>query len=154
MSEHGVRIVWNRGTDAFARSKYSRVHEWRFDGGAVVRGSASPVNVPPGTADPAGVDPEEAFIAALSSCHMLWFLALASKAGFIVDSYDDDAIGSLTSDGKGGTAYFSRVTLRPKVVFSGKMPSATELDAIHHQAHDKCFIAASVKCEVVVESQH
>jgi organic hydroperoxide reductase OsmC/OhrA len=150
MSEHGVNVKWSRGTDEFKRSRYQRGHEWSFDGGQKVRGSASPGNVPAGTADPFGVDPEEAFVAALSSCHMLWFLALASKAGFVVDSYDDDAIGTLTPDGK-GSAFFSRVVLRPKIAFAGDAPSADALAKLHHEAHEKCFIANSVKSEVAIE---
>jgi organic hydroperoxide reductase OsmC/OhrA len=147
---HEARVTWRRGSDAFLGGRYSRAHEWSFDGGAVVPASASPANVPPGTADAAGVDPEEAFIAALSSCHMLWFLGLAARAGLTVDSYDDEAVGTISRNDR-GSPYFSRVALRPKIVFSGKTPTAAEITALHHQAHEKCHIANSVKAEVVIE---
>ena len=149
-AEHFARVEWVRGKDPFLAGRYSRAHAWRFDGGAVVAASASPANVPLGTADDAAVDPEEAFVASLSSCHMLWFLALAARDGFIVDTYDDDAMGTLTPDGR-GSAYFSRVALRPKVTFNGNAPDPRELALLHHQAHQKCFIANSIKAEVVVE---
>ena len=150
MSEHTARVVWSRGTDSFKGGRYSRAHTWHFDGGAVVPASASPANVPLGTADDAAVDPEEAFLASISSCHMLWFLALAARDGLTVDTYEDEVIAALAPDGR-GSAYFPRVTLRPKIAFSGKTPSATELFGLHHQAHEKCFIARSVKSEIVIE---
>ena len=100
--------------------------------------------------DPAGVDPEETFVAALSSCHMLWFLALAAKHGFIIDEYDDDAVGVLERNAEGKTA-MTRVTLRPAIRFSGREPSADELHGLHHESHEKCYIANSVKSEILVE---
>lgn len=151
MSEHVATISWQRGTAAFTDGKFSRRHSWRFDGGAEVTGSPAPAVVPPPLSDPAGVDPEEAFVASLSSCHMLFFLALASKKRFVVDSYEDTASGVLgkRADGKTG---MQTVTLRPKVVFSGEtMPTAEQIEALHHQAHELCYIANSVTTEVKVE---
>ena len=145
-------IRWNRtGDGAFAKGQYSRAHEWAFDGGAVVAASASPAHVPPGFADPAGVDPEEAFVASLSSCHMLFFLFFAGRAGFVVDSYVDEADGELGKNADGREA-MTRVTLRPRVTFSGdKQPSEAEIADLHHRSHEACFIANSVTTEVVVE---
>ena len=152
MSTYAATIRWSRsGEGDFAKGRYSRAHEWAFDGGAVVPASASPDNVPPGTADEAGVDPEEAFIAAISSCHMLFFVDYARRDGFVVDSYVDEAVGVMEkiSDGK---IAVTRVTLRPRVAFSGdKQPSADEISRLHHRAHEDCFIANSVKTDVTVE---
>jgi organic hydroperoxide reductase OsmC/OhrA len=151
LSNYTATIRWTRdpGTD-FAKGQYSRAHEWAFDGGAVVRASASPDNVPPGTADEAGVDPEEAFIAAISSCHMLFFLDYARRDGFVVDSYVDEAVGVMEKNGAGKTAV-TRVTLRPAVSFSGgRRPSAEEISDLHHRAHEDCFIANSVTTAVEV----
>ena len=150
MSTYTATIRWSReGGEGFAKGQYSRGHEWAFDGGAVVPASASPAHVPPGTADPAGVDPEEAFVASLSSCHMLFFLYFAQRAGLVVDSYADEADGVLGNlDGKQA---MTGVTLRPRVEWSGEAPSADKLAELHHQAHEACFIANSVKTEVTVE---
>ena len=150
MSTYTTTIRWNRnGTEGFAKGQYGRGHEWVFDGGAVVPASASPAHVPPGTADPAGVDPEEAFVASLSSCHMLFFLFFAQRAGLVVDSYVDEADGVLGNlDGKQA---MTRVTLRPRVEWGGDGPSDEKIAELHHQAHEACFIANSVKTEVVVE---
>ena len=152
MSTYTATIRWTRdpGTD-FTKGRYSRAHEWAFDGGAVVPASASPDNVPPGTADEAGVDPEEAFIAAISSCHMLFFVDYSRRAGFVVDSYVDEAIGVLEKRAD-GRIWVSRVTLRPSVEFSGdKHPTAEDIARLHHRAHEDCFIANSVSSEVTVE---
>ena len=152
MSTYTATIRWTRdpGTD-FTKGRYSRAHEWAFDGGAVVPASASPDNVPPGTADEAGVDPEEAFIAAISSCHMLFFVDYSRRAGFVVDSYVDEAIGVLEKRAD-GRIWVSRVTLRPSVEFSGdKHPTAEDIARLHHRAHEDCFIANSVTTEVVVQ---
>ncbi|MDQ2680059.1 MAG: OsmC family protein [Candidatus Eremiobacteraeota bacterium] len=144
MSEHCATIRWSRGTQIFADNRYSRAHVWRFDGGAEVPGSSSPHVVREPYSDASAVDPEEAFVAALSSCHMLVFLGLAARAGFVVDEYADDASGSMSKN-EHGKQYIARVTLRPKVAFSGdKRPSHDELVALHHGAHDDCFIANSV----------
>lgn len=150
MSRHLCNVAWQRGTQTFTDLQYQRGHEWRFDGGAVVRGSSSPHSVRLPFSDPAGVDPEEAFVAAVSSCHMLWFLALAAQQGFVVDSYDDQAEGELAAmdDGRKG---MKRVVLRPQVVFSGALlPDAAQVDALHHRAHEECYIANSIRGEVVV----
>ena len=151
MSKHTARVTWERGDQAFTDNRYSRVHAWRFDGGAEVRGSSSPDVVKPPLSDPAGVDPEEAFIASLSSCHMLWFLSLAAAKKFRVDSYDDEAEGVMGEDAQGRVA-MTRVTLRPMIRFSGDlMPTAADTEALHHAAHERCFIANSVKSDVRVE---
>lgn len=150
MSLHLCNVAWQRGTQAFTDLKYQRGHEWRFDGGAVVRGSSSPHSVRLPYSDPAGVDPEEALVAAVSSCHMLWFLALAAEQGFVVDSYDDAAEGELAAmeDGRKG---MQRIVLRPAVVFSGpRLPDAAQVEALHHRAHDACYIANSIRGEVLV----
>ena len=152
MSTYTATVRWN-GDDpeAYAKGRYYRGHEWAFDGGAVVPASASPDNVPPGTANEAGVDPEEAFIAALSSCHMLFFLDFARRAGLVIDDYVDEAEGVLEKRADGKMA-MTRVTLRPKVAFSGtNPPTPEELADLHHRAHEGCFIANSVTTEVVVE---
>ena len=151
MSTYVAELLWERGDQDFAGNRYSRRHSLRFDGGAEVLGSSSPSVVPPPGSDPAGVDPEEAFVASLSSCHMLWFLAIAAKRGFTVDRYEDSASGELARNAERRFA-MTRVTLRPKVVFSGeKLPTTEELDALHHKAHEECYIANSVKTEIVVE---
>ena len=150
MSTYTATIRWNRnGAEGFAKGQYSRGHEWAFDGGAVVPASASPAHVPPGTADPAGVDPEEAFVASLSSCHMLFFLYFAQRAGLVVDSYVDEADGVLGD--LDGRQAMTRVTLRPRVEWGGEAPPDEKIAELHHQAHEACFIANSVKTEVRVE---
>lgn len=151
MSEHLCTVSWHRAGAAFVDGRYARAHEWRFDGGAVVPASASPHVVPSPWSDPRGVDPEEAFVAALSSCHMLSFLWLASRRGLVVDAYEDDAIGRMGPNAHGRAAVV-RVELRPRIRFSGpRLPSDAEVAALHHEAHDVCFIANSVTTEVVVE---
>jgi organic hydroperoxide reductase OsmC/OhrA len=151
MSKYTARVLWERGEQPFTDNRYSRAHVWRFDGGVEVRASSSPDVVKPPLSDPAAVDPEEAFIASLSSCHMLWFLSLAAVKRFRVDSYDDEAEGVMEKDAQGRTA-ITRVTLRPAIRFSGDtVPTRAELDALHHAAHERCFIANSVKTDVRVE---
>jgi organic hydroperoxide reductase OsmC/OhrA len=151
MSEHLATVEWSRGEQDFTGNRYSRAHDWRFDGGAVVRGSSAPTSVPEPMSDPAAVDPEEALVAALSSCHMLFFLAFAAKRGFIVDSYRDEAVGVLGRDDRGKTS-ITTITLRPVVVFSGESrPDASAIDDLHHRAHEACYIANSVRADVTVE---
>ena len=151
MSEHVATVEWSRDGQAFADNKYARAHDWRFDGGAVVRGSSAPSSVPVPMSDPAAVDPEEALVAAVSSCHMLFFLGYAAKAGFVVDHYQDDAVGVLGRDERGKMS-ITAVTLRPEVVFSGKVqPDAAALGDLHHRAHEACYIANSIRAEVAVE---
>jgi organic hydroperoxide reductase OsmC/OhrA len=145
-------VAWVSWADdgQFASGRYSRGHELRFDGGAVVRGSSSPDVVPLPLSDPAGVDPEEALIASVSACHMLWFLNLAQAAGLVVASYRDQAEGSMGRVGRGKMAV-TRIVLRPAIVFSGREPDPAELAALHHEAHERCFIANSLKTEISVE---
>ena len=152
MSTYTATVIWRRKPDErFTDGKYSRAHKWAFDGGAVVPASSSPNVVRVPFSDPAGVDPEEALIASLSSCHMLFFLDFARQAGFVVEAYDDAAEG-VVSKGADGRVAMTLVTLKPRIVFTGdKRPSATEVDAIHHRSHDACFIANSVKSEVRVD---
>lgn len=151
MSEHSAVVEWTRGDQDFTGNRYARAHDWRFDGGAVVRGSSAPTSVPEPMSDPAAVDPEEALVAALSSCHMLFFLAFAAKGGFTVDSYRDAAVGVLGRDERGKTSIIS-VALRPAVVFSGeRQPDAAALAALHHRAHEACYIANSIRAEVTIE---
>ncbi len=152
MSAHAAAVRWRRKPgDPFLDGRYSRAHKWAFDGGARVPASSSPHVVPLPFSDPAGVDPEEALVAALASCHMLFLLDFARRAGFVVDSYDDAAEGVMET-GPDGRAWMARVTLRPRVVFSGdKRPRRADVDALHHRAHEACYIANSVKSEVRIE---
>jgi organic hydroperoxide reductase OsmC/OhrA len=151
MSTHAATILWRRTEDAdFAAGRYSRRHAWSFDGGATVQASASPAAVPPPWSDPAGVDPEEAFVAALSSCHMLWFLSLAAAAGWVVESYEDAATGTMGRIASGQMA-FTAVVLRPRIVCAEPAPDAAAIGALHDAAHARCFIAHSVRCAVRVE---
>jgi organic hydroperoxide reductase OsmC/OhrA len=151
MTAYTATVTWNREDAVFTDKRYSRAHQWSFDGGAQVPASASPHVVPLPYSDPRGVDPEEAFVASISSCHMLWFLFLAAERGFRVDSYQDEARGELGKNTEGREAML-RVVLRPRIVFSGgKVPSADELDRLHKESHHRCFIANSVLTEVRVE---
>jgi len=150
MSEYKATIKWQRTSPDFLKGKYSREHTWSFDGGVTVPASASPAVVPAPWSNPAGVDPEEAFVASISSCHMLTFLHLASKAGFQIDSYEDEAVGQVTKNEK-GMPWVSLATLHPKIVFGGeKLPTPTDEERLHHLAHEQCYIANSVKTEVVI----
>jgi len=150
MSRHTASIAWH-SDGGFADNSYSRRHHWRFDGGAEVVASSSPDVVPVPRSDPFGVDPEEALVAAAASCHMLWFLSLAQQAGLAVESYADEAAGELGRTGPGKVA-ITRITLRPRIAFTGRQPGAAELDRLHHEAHDRCFIANSLNCPIVVEA--
>jgi len=151
MSTYTATIRWSRsGEGDFTKGQYSRAHEWAFDGGHVMPASASPHIVPAPWSDAGGVDPEEAFVASLSSCHMLFFVDFARRAGFVVDSYVDEAEGVLAK-GADGRMAMTQVTLRPKVEWGGDAPDAAALADLHHNAHDACFIANSVTTEVVVD---
>jgi organic hydroperoxide reductase OsmC/OhrA len=151
MSEYTATVTWRRGEARFVDNRYSRSHEWRFDGGTVVPASSSPQSVPVPLSDPRGVDPEEAFVAALSSCHMLWFLSIAAKRGFVVESYEDSAVGYLEKNEAGRMA-MTRVVLRPAVTFSGEVvPAAEQLREVHDRAHHECYIANSVRTVVTVD---
>lgn len=153
MAEYKTVITWNRDGAPFIDNRYSRGHLWLFDGGVEVPASSSPHVVPLPLSVAAAVDPEEAFVASLSSCHMLWFLSIAAKRGFVVESYRDEAVGVMGKDGSGKLA-MTRVTLHPEVHFSGdNWPSEQGLVTMHDDAHEQCFIARSVKtvlrCEPV-----
>ena len=152
MSTYSATTRWRRKPDErFLDGRHSRAHEWAFDGGALVPASASPHVVRLPFSDPAGVDPEEALVASLASCHMLFFLDFARQAGFVVDAYDDEAEGVIEAP-PDGRAWMARVTLRPRIVFSGdKRPRRADADALHHRAHEACYIANSVKSEVRIE---
>lgn len=149
MTSHTAEVEWRAEGD-FAAGRYSRGHRWRFDGGAEVAASASPDVVPAPFSDPAGVDPEEALVAAVASCHMLWFLDLARRAGLLVESYRDQAEATMGRIAPGRHA-LTRIALRPAIRFAGPEPDADLLARLHAEAHDKCFIANSLKAEVVVE---
>ena len=155
MSTYHAEIRWARGEQPFTDRRYSRAHALHFDGGTVVPASSSPQVVPVPMSDAAAVDPEEAFVASLSSCHLLWFLDLACRAGWVVDDYRDSASGVLAKDAEGRLA-MTEVMLRPAVRFAGdRQPDAAEIHRLHHAAHDACFIANSVRstvrCEPVID---
>ena len=151
MSVHTAEIRWERQASTFTDNRYSRKHEWRFDGGAVVPASSSPHVVRVPFSDPACVDPEEAYVAALSSCHMLWFLGIAAGEGYVVDCYIDVAQGLMEKNDEGKDA-ITRITFKPAIAFAGtKVPTDAELDRLHHQAHASCFLASSVKTVIDVE---
>ncbi len=146
--EYHALIHWARGSAPFTDNRYSRGHTWRFDGGVEVPASSSPSVLRVPLSVEAAVDPEEAFVAALSSCHMLWFLSLAAAGGWCVDDYRDDAIGVMGRNAAGKTAML-HVTLRPQVKFAGEpRPAATDIEHLHHRAHEECFIANSVTTQV------
>jgi organic hydroperoxide reductase OsmC/OhrA len=146
--EYTATVVWRRDGATFTDNRYSREHVWSFDGGLEVPASSSPTIVPLPMSRPEAVDPEEAFVAALSSCHMLFFLSLAAKRDFMVDRYEDHAVGIMDKDAR-GKLFIARVTLDPKVDFSGDpQPSRDDIADLHHRAHDGCFIANSVRTEV------
>ena len=149
MTDHLATIEWRSG-GGFREGGYSRAHRWTFDGGAEVPASAPPHVVPAPMSDAAGVDPEEALVASASSCHMLWFLHLARDSGFDVVSYRDEARGTMGRDERGRMA-ITRISLRPQIEFAGEPPDADTLDRLHHQAHEQCFIANSLRTEIVVE---
>ncbi|HMM65786.1 MAG TPA: OsmC family protein [Dokdonella sp.] len=154
MSKHVATILWQRENQDFLADRYSRAHRWQFDGGIDVAASSSPHVVPLPFSDENAIDPEEAFVASLSSCHMLWFLSLACKRGYLVESYRDEAVGRMGKDGRGRIA-ITEVILHPQVRFGGqKKPDAAQRDALHHAAHESCFIANSVRtvvrCEPVI----
>jgi organic hydroperoxide reductase OsmC/OhrA len=146
MSEHKVTLTWKLETADFTYPKYNRDHSWKFDGGVEMRASAAPAYV----GNPALIDPEEAFVASLSSCHMLTFLAMACKQRFVVESYVDEAVGTLGKNADGKLA-ITRVTLHPAITFGGtNLPTSEQLHQLHEFAHKECFIANSVKTEVTV----
>jgi organic hydroperoxide reductase OsmC/OhrA len=146
MSEHKVTLTWQRGGAEFSYQKYPRDHTWSFDGGHSMTGTAAPAYL----GNPAHVDPEEAFVASVASCHMLTFLAIACKQKFVLDSYEDEAVGFMEKNAEGRLA-ITRIELRPKLAWSGdRKPSAKDLEQMHHAAHENCFIANSIKTQVTV----
>ncbi len=146
MKRFEATLAWQRGDQAFTDLRYSRAHRWHFDGGLDVPASSSPLSVPVPLSDPAAVDPEEALVAAAASCHMLFFLSLAAARGYVVDRYDDHAVGVL--DG----AAITRIVLNPAIAFGGeRRPDRAALAELHHEAHARCYIANSLKGDVVVE---
>ena len=150
MSQHTAKIAWRRAEPGFLEGRYSREHTWSFDGGLSVAASSSPAVVRAPYSNPANIDPEEAFVASISSCHMLTFLHVARLAGFQVDSYEDEAVGHTTPNER-RVPWVSAVTLSPRITYGGeRRPTPDEESRLHHQAHDGCFIAQSVKTEITV----
>ena len=153
MSAYTATLTWRRGEQPFSDGKYSRGHDIAFDGGFKIAGSSSPHVVRPPLSREDAADPEELFVAALASCHMLFFLDFARHAKFLVESYEDEAEG-LMEKGADGKVRMTRVTLRPKIRFGGeRAPSETELAALNHRAHEACYIANSVTAEIVIENR-
>ena len=153
MSTYTATIRWTRdqSTD-FSRGQYSRAHSWEFDGGLTVPASPAPSVVPVPFSNPAHVDPEEAFVASIASCHMLTFLYVAMREGFLVESYEDDAVGVMRKNER-GAIWVSAVTLNPRIIYGGaKRPTDADVDHLHHLAHEQCFIANSVKTEIRIDS--
>ena len=150
MDNYQAQVIWQRQQQQFSDNKSSRAHEWKFDGGLSVPASSAPSSVPLPYSLAENVDPEEALIAALASCHMLFFLAFACKQGYIIDTYDDEAIGTMSKN-EHGRLYISAITLRPRVLFSGdKTATAEQISALHELAHEHCYIANSVRAEVTI----
>ena len=148
--EYRASLKWMRGDAKFTDQRYSRGHSWSFDGGITVPASSSPLSVKLPYSAAEAVDPEEGFVAAIASCHMLWFLDIAAGKGFVVEDYADEATGEMTKNER-GKLWVSRVTLSPAIAFAGdKRPTLEQLDELHHLAHEECYIANSVKSEVVV----
>ena len=151
MKRFEATLAWRRDDQAFTDQRYSRAHRWRFDGGLDVAASSSPLSVPLPMSDAAAVDPEEALVAAAASCHMLFFLSLAAARGYVVDRYDDHAVGTLDA-GADGRMAITRIVLRPAIAFGGaRRPDRAALAELHHEAHARCYIANSLKGEIVVE---
>jgi organic hydroperoxide reductase OsmC/OhrA len=154
MSEHRAFVSWSNAGPDFCAGKYSREHTWRFDGGATIAASPAPSVVPAPWSNPALIDPEEAFVASASSCHMLTFLWLAGRKGFVIERYEDEAVGVMAKNER-GVPWVSTITLNVRIAYSGaKVPSPEEEDALHHHAHEQCFIAQSVRTEIKVRNIH
>jgi organic hydroperoxide reductase OsmC/OhrA len=151
MSEHKALIRWSHTRGDFRKGTYSRDHTWSFDGGAVIPASPAPSSVPAPYSNAAHVDPEEAFVASISSCHMLTYLYLAYRAGFEVASYEDEAVGFMAKNER-GASWVERVILSPQITYRGEhRPSPEEEAHLHHKAHEECFIANSVKTEITID---
>ncbi|MEG1329564.1 MAG: OsmC family protein [Janthinobacterium sp.] len=153
MHQFFATVAWQRDGQDFAGQRYSRGHEWQFDGGLTVAASSSPLSVPLPMSVAENIDPEEALVAATSSCHMLFFLSLAAQRGYVIDDYRDAAVGELGKNAAGRLA-MTRIVLRPRIVFAGEAPSPEALAALHHAAHERCYIANSLTADVVVEGAH
>lgn len=152
MSLHTATLNWTRNDAVFTDGKYSRAHTIGFDGGATLAGSPAPEIVRPPLSDPTGVDPEEMLVASASACHMLFFLDFARRAGHIVDSYADNATGRMDKDDRGRVAIVE-IILKPVISFSGdNVPDAAGIAVLHHDAHEACFVANSLRCAVRVEA--
>jgi organic hydroperoxide reductase OsmC/OhrA len=151
MSNYEAQIVWQRqSNEPFVDLRYSRAHYWQFDGGVVVPASSAVHSVPAPYSKPENVDPEEALVAAISSCHMLTFLYVAAKARFIVDAYEDRAVGTMAQNSQGRQA-MTTVVLAPQIIFSGaRAPTEDAVAQLHHAAHEQCYIANSVRTEITV----
>ena len=150
MHQFFATLAWQRDGQDFAGQRYSRGHEWQFDGGLTVPASSSPLSVPLPMSVAENIDPEEALVAATSSCHMLFFLSLAAQRGYVIDDYRDDAVGELGKNAQGRLA-MTRIVLRPRIAFAGTPPSPEALAALHHDAHERCYIANSLTADVVVQ---
>ena len=151
MAEHVATIEWQRDGAAFVDDNYCRAHTWRFDGGLTIPASPSPQIVPAPMSVAENVDPEEAFVASISSCHMLFFLSICARRSFVVDNYSDDAVGYMEKNADGRLA-ITKVILHPNAGYSGdNIPTREQLEMIHHRSHDMCFIANSVRTEVTIE---
>lgn len=153
MHQFFATVAWQRDGQDFAGQRYSRGHEWQFDGGLTVPASSSPLSVPLPMSVAENVDPEEALVAATSSCHMLFFLSLAAQRGYVIDDYRDAAVGELGKNAAGRLA-MTRIVLRPRIAFAGTPPSPEALAALHHDAHERCYIANSLTADVVVQGAH
>ncbi|SFY28181.1 Organic hydroperoxide reductase OsmC/OhrA [Janthinobacterium lividum] len=150
MHQFFATVAWQRDGQDFVGQRYSRGHEWQFDGGLTVAASSSPLSVPLPMSVAENIDPEEALVAATSSCHMLFFLSLAAQRGYVIDDYRDEATGDLGKNAQGRLA-MTRIVLRPRIAFAGTPPSPEALAALHHDAHKRCYIANSLTADVVVE---
>lgn len=153
MHQFFATVAWQRDGQDFAGQRYSRGHEWQFDGGLTVPASSSPLSVPLPMSVAANIDPEEALVAATSSCHMLFFLSLAAQRGYVIDDYRDAAVGEMGKNAQGRLA-MTRIVLRPRIAFAGTPPSPEALAALHHDAHERCYIANSLTADVVVQGAH
>ncbi|GAA0421400.1 OsmC family protein [Cocleimonas flava] len=149
-SHYNATVVWQRGSQTFSDNKYSRAHQWVFDSGTSIAASSSPHIVPLPYSVDENIDPEEAFVASLSSCHMLFFLSFAAKNKWIIDRYEDSASGTLEKNEEGKLA-MTKVVLNPEIKYSGETPSKEQEAEIHHLAHEACFIANSVKTVVEIK---
>lgn len=155
MGDYKAAVRWQISEgEVFTTNRYNRRHEWRFDGGAVVPGSAAPGYLPPALIDESAVDPEEALLASAASCHMLYFLAYAAKAGFSIHSYEDNPVGRVEKN-EAGDPWVSRIVMRPDARFVGeKLPTRAEVDELHHRSHKSCIIANSLKSELTIEPEY